>query len=50
LSKIANLRAQLRQERADRQAADQAVLESIVSNTAAMKRAMMALVSDGELG
>jgi len=49
LSQIAMLRAQLRQERADRQAADQAILESIAHTTERMKRAMMALVSDGEI-
>ncbi|KAG7353773.1 hypothetical protein IV203_003128 [Nitzschia inconspicua] len=48
LSQIAQLRAKLRQERADRQAADAAILESIVSTTGTIKRAMMALVSDGE--
>ncbi|KAG7359941.1 hypothetical protein IV203_035039 [Nitzschia inconspicua] len=48
LSQIAQLRAKLRQERADRQAADAAILESIVATTGTIKRAMMALVSDGE--
>lgn len=48
ISKIAQLRAKLRQEKADRQAADQAILEGIVATTGAMKRAMIAIVSDGE--
>jgi hypothetical protein len=49
LSEIAELRAKLRQERAERQAADQAIMESIAETTESIKRAMMALVSDGDI-
>jgi hypothetical protein len=46
LSQIAQLRARLQQERADRQVADQKILDTIVSTTEAMKRALMTLVCD----
>ena len=48
LSDIATLRAQIREERAKRQAADQEIYEDIVRRTAAMKRAMIAMASDGD--
>mmetsp|Transcript_4489 Transcript_4489/g.9747 ORF Transcript_4489/g.9747 Transcript_4489/m.9747 type:complete len:321 (-) Transcript_4489:1568-2530(-) len=48
LSKIAQLRAQVSEERAKRIAADKAIYEDIVRRTAAMKRAMIAMASDGD--
>lgn len=48
LSNIAEIRQKVREERAKRQAADKAILEDIVRRTAAMKRAMIAMVSDGD--
>lgn len=48
LSRIANLRARLRQERADRQARDSELAETIVARTATARRAILALLSDDE--
>jgi len=48
LSKIEDLRAQLHEERAKRQASDKAIYEEIVRRTTAMKRAMIAMASDGD--
>ena len=46
LSRIANLREQLRKERAIRQATDKAIYEEIVRRTSSMKRAMISMASD----
>jgi len=48
LSNIANLRAQIREERSKRQAADKAILDDVMHKTATLKRAMIAMVSDGD--
>jgi hypothetical protein len=48
LSNIATLRAQLNEERAIRQASDKAILDDIMNKTAILKRAMIAMVSDGD--
>jgi hypothetical protein len=48
LSRIASLRAQLSEERSKRTAADKEILEDIVRRTSSMKRAMIAMASDGD--
>eukprot|EP00536_Pseudo-nitzschia_multiseries_P003651 jgi/Psemu1/295278/fgenesh1_pm.57_\ len=48
LSKIAELRARVSEERAARIVADKAIYEEIVRRTTAMKRAMIAMASDGD--
>mmetsp|Transcript_79 Transcript_79/g.144 ORF Transcript_79/g.144 Transcript_79/m.144 type:complete len:322 (-) Transcript_79:105-1070(-) len=48
LSKIAELRDRVREERAKRIAADKAIYDEIVRRTTAMKRAMIAMASDGD--
>ena len=48
LAKISELRARVREERAKRIAVDQAIYEDIVRKTSAMKRAMIAMASDGD--
>jgi hypothetical protein len=48
LSQIAILRAQLSEERVKRTAADKEIWEDIVRRTSSMKRAMIAMASDGD--
>jgi len=48
LSNIANLRAQIREERAKRQVADKSISDDVMHKTDTLKRAMIAMVSDGD--
>lgn len=48
LSRITRLREQVREERAKRITADEVIFEEIVRRTSAMKRAMIAMASDGD--
>ena len=48
LSEIAYIRAKLREERSKRQSRDKEILEDIVRKTSALKRAMIAMASDGD--
>jgi len=49
LSEIASLRAKLCEERAKRLEMDKAIYEEIVRRTSGLKRAMIAMASDGEI-
>ena len=48
LSQIADVRAQLQKERSERQSRDKEILEDIVRTTTGLKRAMIAMASDGD--
>jgi len=48
LAQIASLRTQLREERAKREFTDKAIYEDIVRRTTSLKRAMIAMASDGD--
>ena len=48
LSQIARIREQLQKERVKRQATDKAIYEDIVRRTSSLKRAMIAMASDGD--